>query len=155
MIKDQDIINALKMVAHQYGKPFAARIEQLYRNETTHFKSGNFLITLSPGMQALPNANNLPYGWASLANFWALFPQYAPTGLHLEKDNDSKLSKSTGFQRFLIYPDMEASMMTVAKLIHLRGDDAGTWFSNNPASEKLYDKELDHIIPRFVNANIN
>ncbi len=150
MINDQQIIDGFKIVIAFFGKPLAARIEQLFRNETKHFKSGNFLITLSPGMQA--TQNEYPFGWSSLAPFWTENPNYKPTGIHVQKENDSALAKASGAQKFMIFPSIEASLMTIAKLIHLRHDDAGTWFSNDPSKQQLYDKELDHIIPKFVNS---
>lgn len=150
MITDIDISNALKVVSSKYGMPLAKRIEQLFRNETRHFKSGNFLITLSPGMQA--TTSTLPYGWSSLSAFWKSNPKYAPIGLHIQKENDSAMAKSIGNQTFMTFPSIEGSMMSVAELIHLRGDNAGSWFSKTDAAlQKKYNDELDKIIPRFCN----
>ncbi len=151
-MSDQDIIIALQSVSTKYGKPFAARLEQLFRNETRHFTSGNFIRTLSPGMEA--TAAVLPFGWNSLAQFWKENPQYAPTSLFSQVDNNSALSGSTGMQHFLVFPNILASMMSVAKKIEINGGDAGTWFDNVKADQQHYDAVLDTIIPRFVNANI-
>jgi len=149
MVSDNDIINAFKVAVSKYGKAHAARIEQLFRNETRHFKSGNFLTTLSPGMQA--TAPLLPYGWRSLDIFWTLNPQYAPTGIHIQTENTSALAKSIGAQKFMIFPTIEGAVMSVCELIKLRGGNAGTWFSNDPELQKRYNEELDKIIPRFTN----
>lgn len=151
-ITDQDIINALIKVAAKYGNPFAARLEQLFRNETAHFKSDQFIICLSPGMQAV--TNELPYGWTGLADFWKLYSGYAPTGIHIENENTSALAKASGAQKFMIFPTIEASMMSVAFNIKLHDNNFGAWFSTNPDLQKKYVAILDTIIPRFVNANV-
>lgn len=145
---DSEIIAALQAVSVIYGRPFAARIEELFRNETAHFKSGNFQITLSPGMQATTGI--LPYGWNSLAQFWKDNPGFAPTGIHIQNENTSALAKASGAKQFMVFPTIMASIMTVAKLISLRGGDAGTWFSTHPDLEHKYDAVLDTIIPKFV-----
>ena len=49
---DIEILASLKKVAILYGKEMAIKVESLFRNETKHFKSGNFLICFSPGMEA-------------------------------------------------------------------------------------------------------
>lgn len=149
MITEQEIKDGLLKVKSIYGKAYAQRLEQLYRNETAHFKSGNFQITHAPGMEAF--ADTLPYGWTQLSEYWIINPQYAPTHLHSQVENTSALSKASEKpKRFLVFENMEASMMSVAYLIKLRSSNFGTWFSKNPTQIANYNKVLDTIKPRFI-----
>jgi hypothetical protein len=45
---------------------------------------------------------------------------------------------------------VEASMMTVAHLIKLRGGNFGAWFSKNAVQQLAYNHELDNIKVRIV-----
>ena len=147
-MNETEIKAALLKVCETYGKLFAARLEQLYRNETRHFTSGNFLKTLSPGMQA--TSKSLPYGWKSLEQFWIANPHFAPTGIFEQVENTSKLATSIGKQKFMVFPSVYASMMSLSKLFSLRNNNFGTWFSTDPIKIEAYNKELDAIIPRIV-----
>lgn len=150
MINDADISAAFKKVKDIYGLGLAKTIECLFRNETAHFKSGNFLITLSPGMQA--TQDHPPFGWSSLAAFWSENPSCAPTGIHIQNENTSALAKASGPQKFMTFPDIMASVVSVAELIHIRGGNAGTWFSlTDKILQDKYNTELSKIIPRFCN----
>ena len=145
---EQNLKGLLK-VQELYGKDFAQRLEKLYRNETAHFKSGNFAITHAPGMEAF--GDTLPYGWVQLSDYWRMFPQYAPTHLHSQVENTSALAKaSKNPKRFLVFPSVEASMMSVSYLIKLRSSNFGTWFSRNPTQIANYNKVLDTIKPRLI-----
>jgi hypothetical protein len=145
----QDIINGLTKVQEVYGHAFARRIEQLFRNETAHFKSGNFLKTFSPGME-IGGITEFPYGWGSLKTFWEANPQYKPSGTFAQAENTSALAKKRGVRTFIKFPTVEASMMTVAHLIKIRGGNAGSWFSKNAVQQKKYNEELDKIVPRIL-----
>lgn len=153
-MSDQDIIAALQKVNARYGKPFTAIVEQLFRNETAHFKSEGFAVSLSPGMEATVNV--YPYGWSSLKDFWDGNKQYAPIGLHKEVENSSAMMAARKEPRtFIVFQNLEASMLSVAFLIAKRGGDGGSWFSvSDEAARAKYNAVLNSIIPRFTNANI-
>jgi hypothetical protein len=124
-------------------------LEQLFRNETAHFKSGNFHITHAAGMEAF--ADNLPYGWTQLTEYWKINPQYTPTHLHSQIENTSALAKASAKpKRFIVFPNVEASMMSVAYVIKLRSSNFGAWFSKNAVQQKKYNDELDKIKVRIV-----
>lgn len=153
MVKDSEIIEALKKVAAKYGIAFAKRLEQLYRNETAHWKSTNFFSTKSPGMEISKGAKTFPYGWVSLVPFWGAYPNYKPIGTFAQIENTSGLAKSKGQKTFVVFNTIEASMMSVAELIHIRDGNFGSWFANDehPKEQAAYNKVLDTIIPRFCN----
>lgn len=145
---------ALRVVAAKYNKKTAATVEQIYRNETGHFKSGNFIKTLSPGMEAFSETE--PYGWSSLKDFWEKNKNYAPTGIFKQVENSSGMLESRGERKFIVFPTIEASMMSVAFVIMSRGGDGGAWFSiSDQAQRDKYNNYLAQINPRLVNANIS
>ena len=133
---EEIIIDALKKVAALYGKENAIKVEALFRNETKHFTSGNFLICYSPGMEATKDV--MPYGWSSLAQFWKDKPEYAPIGIHKQVENDSRMMQSRGERKFIKFPSLEAAMMTVAKRLSDKDWYTGAWASNNADSQKKY-----------------
>jgi len=133
---DLIILDSLKKVAIHYGKENAIKIEALFRNETKHFTSGNFLICYSPGMEATKDV--MPYGWTSLAKFWKDKPEYAPIGIHKQVENSSRMMASRGERRFIKFPSLEAAMMTVAKRLSDKAWYTGAWASNNVDSQKKY-----------------
>lgn len=155
---EKAIIAALTKIKDLYRKPAAIKVEALFRNETRHFKSGNYAVTLSPGMEAVkrPDGSALPYpyGWTSLRKFWDENPQYKPTGLHLQVENDSGQAKSRGERAFIKFPSVEAGFMTVAKRLQDNGWDTGTWFanSNHPEKQASYREYLTKIKTPYANA---
>ena len=150
MITDNDILEALRKVKEVYGLDHAKRIEQLFRNETAHFKSGNFKVTFSAGMEIAPTKTSYPFGWTSLKDFWDINPHYKPTETFSQVENTSTLLKSRGARTFIVFPSIEASMMTVSHLIKIRNNNFGAWFSKNAVQQLAYVKELDKIKVRFI-----
>lgn len=105
-------------------------------------------------MQA--TTTEFPYGWSSLAQFWKDHSEYAPTGLHLQNENNSSMAAARKQpQTFIIMPSIEGSMMSVSRVISSRGGNGGAWFSiTDKAAQDKYNAVLKTIIPRFVNANV-
>jgi len=56
------------LISRTYGKPIAQNVERIFRWETGHFKSGQYLASGSAGMTT--NKTEFPYGWKSLQPFW-------------------------------------------------------------------------------------
>lgn len=153
MISDDIIIAALAKVGVTYGRETAVIVEQIFRTETKHFKSGNFIATLSPGMEATNDFS--PYGWNKCNEFWINNPHYHPVGIFKQVDNDSALSKSKGERKFIRFDAIEDSMMTVADIVNKAGNNGGVWNSNDLAIQKKYSDFLTSVKPRFVNSLIN
>lgn len=155
---EKEIIAAITKVNEAYGKPAAIKVEALFRNETRHFKSGNYAATFSPGMEAVkkPDGSALPYpyGWTSLREFWDQNPQYKPTGIHLQVENDSGQAKSRGERAFIKFPSVEAAFMTVAKRLQMKGWDTGAWFAdaNHPDKQASYRDYITKIKTPYANA---
>jgi hypothetical protein len=149
MIENLDLITAsLQLAVNKYGKDFSKLLECLFRNETGHFTSGQWLNCNLPGMEATEGGPT--WGWGTLLPFWEANPQYAPTSVWCAVDNASALSPSTGKQSFIIAPSIEAGILTVAYLINARGGNFGSWFSTDPSEQEKYVGILNTIIPRIV-----
>ncbi len=153
LITDQDtIISAFQKSISEYGKSYTCTLESLFRNETAHFQSTQWLNCYSPGMEMTKGTDKPCYGWSQLDVFWTeTKPEYAPIGIWSAVDNDSALIKSTGLQGFLKFPSVEAGILSVAKLISLRDGNFGSWFSTQQEYQNQYSAILKTIIPRFCN----
>ena len=148
---NEQIISALKLIIAKYDKPLAIQVEELTRNETSHFKSEGWVNNLCPGMEAFKEFQ--PYGWNIVDEFWKDNPQYAPVKVVDEVENNSAMLNSRGLRHFIKFPTVEAAFMTVAFIINSRGGDGGSWFSiNDDAARKKYNDNLKLIVPRFVNS---
>lgn len=150
MVTEQNIIDALHALSKRHDNKMVRRCEQLFRNESGHFKSQQFLIDLSPGMEAF--SQDFPYGWSRLSDFWKANPQYAPIGITSLPEHTSALAQSRGTRRFLMFHTIDAAMETVCEDVRLLGGDFGAWFSTNPYYRAQYDKVLDTIVPRYCNS---
>jgi len=149
-MKEEDLLNAFKLIVDKFGWQFASIIEQVFRNETNHFKSSNFLKTFSAGMEAFSDVE--PYGWSSAKQYWRDNKAYAPVGIYKQVENSSAILDSRGVRRFIQFASLEASLMTVAHIINIRGGNGGSWFSvTDKAAQAKYNAALNQIIPRFVN----
>jgi hypothetical protein len=151
-LPDSVIITALKAVDSAFGYDMAVNVERLFRNETNHFRSQNFLRTKCPGMEISRRDTILPYGWISCADLWKSHKQFAPIGLFRQKENNSLLAKAEGIQTFLVFPSVKACMMTVAWHLHKADPthkNPGVWFARDKVLQNKYSDYLLGIYPRF------
>jgi len=145
---EKTIKDSLKELMKVHSIEFVKGIEQLFRNETGHFKSSLFPITWGAGMEAF--APEFPYGWTRLNIFWLDNKDYQPIGIHKMIENTSELQQSRGERKFIVFENLTASMMSVAKDIELIGG-FGAWFDNNKADQTAYEQTLNSIIPHYCN----
>lgn len=154
LFTDQDAKTALAAVAAKYGKNTAALIEKVARLETTHFKSKQYQLTGTGGMEAHGNAPY--YGWYSA--FFIANPQYTPVGTTdmLENKGASEIGGNPQMPNakvFVIMPSVEAWMMFLADYANRYKAQGGIlrWYSTDPAKQQIYQTSLNGIVPRFVN----
>lgn len=145
-----DILASIQRISIIYGKEMAVKVEALFRNETAHFKSGNFKICFSPGMEA--TKETYPYGWTSLKSYWDLHPEHAPIGLYKQVENSSRMMASRGERTFIKFPNLDAAMITVAERLKAKGGNTGAWASNNIESQKKYSDYLLRINTPYANS---
>ena len=141
IITQQEIIDALQKVKKVYGETIAKYVEQIYRVETAHFKSSQFLYTYSAGM--LKFKDKYPYGWGNFKTFWAVNPSYAPTNFY-----KIFVSRENKDFYYLGFNSLEAAMMTLAYYVNKNG--RLRWNSTLAKEQAIYQKALNSVINRYV-----
>lgn len=140
---------ALRKIFNEFGREKTKKLEQLYRKETAHFKSGQYKGTGSPGMEPSPNSNRaFPYGWSSLKSFAA---QYGiPENSFYIKGPYTE--GGTGKQKYFIgFPDVYTAMLFVMYVIGRRGWNFGKWRAFDETISSNYNASLNNITARFTN----
>lgn len=145
MFTEQDAKQAIQEVAKVYGEDGAAIIEKMIRLESGHFKSENYKKTGGAGMEVF--GSSYPFGWKTAAEYWKNKPSHKPTGTLTMKENKTGKQKT-----FLVFPSVTASLMTTAYVISKRDWNAGAWFSKIASEQEKYNKAINSIKARFVNA---
>lgn len=141
IVTENEIRNALKIVEQNFGTDIAKLVEKIYRAETAHFKSVQFLLTYSAGM--LKFKDTYPYGWGNFKTFWALNPSYKPVGyvqIYVTRE------KKDFF--YLAFGSLTAAMMTLADYVKKNGPLR--WNSTNKAAQAEYATLLNSIKNRYV-----
>jgi hypothetical protein len=148
-VTDSDIKNALQQILNEYGREKTQRLEQLFRWETNHFKSGQFKGSYSPGMEPSPNSNRtFPYGWTSLKNF-ALANNIPSSQFYV---SGPYTEGGTGKQKFFVgFPNLYSSMKFVMYVIGKRGWNFGKWRAFDETIAADYNNKLNTVIPRITN----
>jgi hypothetical protein len=134
-------INAIK----KYPREIVENAEKIFRMETSHFTSLQFLKTWSPGMEKF--GASYPYGWTTLDKvFWSKNPIHKPIGTYTMPENKTGITKT-----FLQFRTLTDSLMTVCAFLENNGNNPAAWYSKNLESQARYQKTLDGIIPRTTN----
>lgn len=147
-VTDENITQALRKIFDEFGREKTEKLEQLYRKETAHFKSGQFLGGASPGMEPSPNNNKIfPYGWTSLKKFADAYSipysNFYITGPYTEG--------GTGRQKFFVgFPNVYTAMLFVMYVISKRGWNFGKWRAFDETISANYNASLNTIIPRIT-----
>ncbi|MBD3320399.1 MAG: hypothetical protein GF350_04805 [Chitinivibrionales bacterium] len=142
MAKFKDIIRELK--SGGVGYDIAKVIEQIYRLETNHFTSRQYIATHSPGMEGF--AETYPYGWITLDRvLWSKNPDIKPIGLVHFRDNH------TGQMRpFLVFKNLRSAVFTLLGFINYYGNPY-RWNSTDPEKQTEYKYRLSKINTPIVN----
>jgi hypothetical protein len=119
------------------------------RWETAHFKSGQFALTYSPGMEIPDGIKKFPYGWTSLAKFWEANPKFAPVGWVSMNENAGKTADDN-IDRFIKFPTFKAALFTLCERLKKLGNNAGGWYSNDLTLQAEYEDKLRTVKNRFV-----
>jgi hypothetical protein len=148
-IPDQMIVDAFRKIFNIYGREKTQRLEQLFRWETNHFRSGQFKGTFSPGMEPSPNTNRtFPFGWSSLRNF-ATAKGYASNQFNV---SGPYREGGTGIPKYFVkFPDLFSSMLFVMYVIEKRGWNFGKWRAFDETISNDYNNKLNTVIPRITN----
>jgi len=137
---ESNLQEVFKVLIRKYGKAIAQNVERIFRWETGHFKSAQYLATGSAGMTTGSTA--FPYGWKSLENFWTANPASKPVGI-------------VGFNvegkqyNYLAFPGA-GGFFALAEVLRSRDNNAGRWNSNVQADIDRYNQALTGIRLRFT-----
>jgi hypothetical protein len=148
MLAEDDIIDSLRELKNKYGADKAAMVERLFRLETAHFKSSQWVNARTPGMEIGGGVRTFPYGWSSLYEFAKAYDYDAndfSTWTHPE-------NKTGKIKTFIVFPNVRASFEFVAYLIKKRNWNFGSWFSTRPEYQENYVDTLNTIRARYVDA---
>lgn len=140
----ENIKNSFKKIFDTYGYEKTKRLEQMFRNESGHFKSGQFKKSFSPGMESVPNnaPSVYPFGWKSLDKFAKKYG-YKPEQFY---QTETLTEGGTGKpKRFVGFPSLFSAMLFVMFLIENRGWNFGKWFSFDETLAANYNSKLDKI----------
>lgn len=113
------------------NKETAKKVEQIYRLETSHFKSTQYKNTGSAGMESFGKAPY--YGW-SAQNFTA-----RPIGTFTMPENTTGIRKT-----FIQFADTSDGVSFLVNYIKKHGR-AGRWYSTDPNRMMQYETKLDKI----------
>lgn len=147
IITEQDLASAFDKIALKYGNSFAKEIEQLYRKETAHFTSGQFLKSFTPGMEISPGKNLFPFGWGSLNEFISVYqPKLEASDFYLVPMKENK----TGIiKNYIGFPDLQSAVSFVAYTLKKRVHP-GYWRSTKPDIADAYRTSYKQITTKYV-----
>lgn len=140
----ENIKASFRKIYDTYGYEKTKRLEQMFRNESGHFKSRQFKISFSPGMESVPNNAPAfyPFGWKSLEKFSIKYG-YKPEQFY---QTETLTEGGTGKpKRFVGFPSLFSAMLFVMFLIENRGWNFGKWFSFDETAAARYVSKLDRI----------
>lgn len=127
---------ALSKILNEYGRDTAKKVEQMFRWETAHFKSGGYKKTNGAGMEAVKK--DFPYGWNS-----KLFEGVKTDGLVRMIDSGGR---DVQFIKFATPYD---GMKVLANFLQIR--KLGSWYSLNADAQKQYETKVLAVVPKIVN----
>lgn len=144
---------ALRVIYDKYGKDMAIIIERMYRDETAHFKSKQYIKCGTGGMEAFGKPPY--YGWDS--TFFSQNPEFTPTGLWAAFENKGMSGQGGNKQitdkkkSFIIFPSVLGGMEYKVFYINKHNGNWARWHSTDTTIQTTYKKHLENIKPRFVN----
>lgn len=145
----EEVIKILKEISEKYGIEIAANVEKIFRLETANFTSAQFLGTYSAGMMKF--GANFPYGWYTLNDvFWNANPQFKPIGFKSFNENVGLGGEGGGKKEFLVFPNLKASMFTVAAFLQHYNNNAGRWYSKDELRQSNYNNKLAEMSTKYV-----
>lgn len=141
--------SVLRAVKKKFGEPIAKTVEKIYRLETANFTKG-FEGSWGAGMH--PVKDSFPYGWNSLRSFWVNDLSYAPSGIVQKREGAGLTGTGGGIKDYLKFPTFMAGAMTLAKVMSLRNNNAGSWYSTLPENQANYNNTIAKIPSTIVSS---
>lgn len=129
---------AFDQLVSEYGHEIANMVERIYRLETRHFKSEQYLNTFGAGM--LKFGNNFPYGWTSMKNLWDK-SENRPIGFY-------PMTVSGKIYTYIKFPNLMAGLRSVAT--YLQKYNAGRWNTTDPDGQLAYEGKLNFMTTKYT-----
>lgn len=127
---EADAKAAIQTIQKEYGKEMASVIEKMLRLETSHFKSMQYKLTGSAGMEE---------------GKWKNIPPGATAGTVPMKDNhDGHIGK------FIVWNSVTDFARYLAEYIKRYSGNYARWNTTNPEGQKTYAAKVNTIKARFV-----
>jgi hypothetical protein len=146
MLAEDDIIDSLRQLKNKYGREKAAMIERLFRLETAHFKSSQWVNARTPGMEIGGGVRTFPFGWSSLYEFSKAY-DYEPNDFSTWTHPENQTGK---IKTFIVFPTVRAAFEFVGYLMNKRNWNFGSWYSLKPESQASYVDTLNTIRARYI-----
>ena len=137
--------SAFDEAKQKYPLQVVKDVERLFRWETSHFKSGQFTKSYSPGMER--HGANYPWGWSTMKPFWDANSWAKPIGFVAMHEN-AGMQADDEIDEFVKFPSFKAALFSVCEYVQKYG--AGRWFSTMPDRQASYLAKLNTIKNRFV-----
>lgn len=138
------IQKVLYKIRNKYGTSIARNVERIYRVETANFKSGGFAKTFSAGMEAF--GDRYPWGWnISAQGIWERHPEYRPSTTIKLREGPGLLGDGGRLKEFIVFPNLEGAMMTLADFLKRHNNNGGRWFSKIKERQDIYNNKLSKI----------
>lgn len=147
---DQQIVEALKSIADEYGIDIARKVEQMSRLETDHYRSGGFKATMGMGMEVPKRKLNsgYPFGWPSMKAYWDKIG-FIPTILD-KRENDPILGKGKGpVKHFIVFPNVFVGLRSLAHFVKNRKWEE--WRALDPVLQSRYRDAVNKVTPKITN----
>lgn len=130
----KDAEDAILYAAEKYGKEFARIFEKIYRHETAHFKSGQYVSTGTPGMEK--------GRWSGLA-------PYLGNDIDFSTHNDPK----KGATDFVVW---KRPLNSFVDFFHnfirdKRGGNWAAWNTLNPERQQAYRERVLKVKNTIIN----
>lgn len=127
---EKDAENAIREVNKIYGKDMAQLVERIMRLETNHFKSGQYRLTGSAGMEV---------------GKWANIPKGATDG-YIEIDDTAKV----GMEKFIVWHSVTDFAKYLAEYIKRYNGNYARWNALDEKLQEQYRKKVMSVKPRFI-----
>jgi len=147
----EDAKAGIKKVYDTYGEDMAIIIEKMFRSETSHFSSKQYIRCGTGGMEATKRGKAPYYGWKSSRyvtlpiGTWSHFE-----GKGVSTKGANKQDKKNK-KRFIIFDSVLNAMMYKVNYIEDNNGDHLNWFNRTDEIARAdYQVLLDSVTPRIV-----
>ncbi|HGM9954526.1 TPA: hypothetical protein ACKREX_000842 [Providencia stuartii] len=139
----EDAKDALRIIYEKYGYEIAKIIEQLYRDETRHFKSMQYKKCGAGGME-VSGKNPQPPGYGWNESLFTRHSEYTPVGVWWSFENQGMSGKGGNTQvidrkkGYIIFPSVLAAMEYKVDYMNRHNGNWAQWHTRDPVTQENY-----------------